>query len=182
MLQDVDYVFAGARCRVDMSGPKPAVVMERTITARSEGIDHTDERIGFPRLAGEHLGLRALEGCSIGDLKFVAPGTWALRLLLPKKLHPGEQHSFAFSVILPDHASLDPLVGFLPHTATYDAEVELLFGESRPNALQQFVSTPPLEPEAHVPPEQWSQPVARRHLFRFDQMQPGLCYGVRWRW
>lgn len=182
ILQDVDYVFASSRCRVDLSDSRPAVVMERTITAHSEGIDHIDERVGYPRLAGERLNLRALEGCGVEDTRFIAPGIWSLRLRFPRALRIGEQHSFAVSVIFPDHESLEPVVGFLPHTASYDARVELIFGDTRPGALQRFATIPPLEPETHVPEDQWMPPAGSRHEFVFTQMRPGMCYGVRWRW
>lgn len=180
-VQDVDYVFTTSRCRVDLSGPSPTVVMERTLTSHSIGLDHIEERVGYPRLNGEQLNLRALEGCAVKEKRFIAPGIWSLRLGFPRPLQIGEQHSFAISVIFPDHESLEPVVGFLPHTTSYDAKVELVFGENLPEALHRFETMPPLEPESHVNPTAWTRPVQSKHEFVFSQMRPGICYGVRWR-
>ncbi len=182
LLQDIDYVFLQARVRVDLTGSYPTIVTERTLSARSDGIDHLDERLFFPRFAGEHLNLIALEGCTLEDNNFVDRGIWSIRLRLPRALAVGEQHTFAVSVRLPDHESLDPVVGFLPRTTSFDATVEFRFGDRLPAMLEQFTAPPPIPGIPSGGDTQRVVPDRRRLTFALPQMRPGLCYGVRWSW
>lgn len=182
LLQDIDYVFLRARVRVDLTGNYPAIVTERTLSARSDGIDHLDERLFFPKLAGEHLNLIALEGCTLEDNNFVDRGIWSIRLRLPRALAMGEQHTFAVSVRLPDHESLDPVIGFLPRTTSFDATVEFRFGDRLPAMLEKFTAPPPIPGIVPAGDTERVTPEGRRHTFVLPQMRPGLCYGVRWFW
>ena len=182
VLQEISYCFSKAVCRIDLTDAKPVVVTERIIVAQADGLTYLDERIRFSPTAGEPLMVRALEGCSIEDSSLIAPGIWSLRLGFPRTLRLGDEHAFAVSVMFPSRDALEPVAGFLPHTASFDARIELLFGDIRPQALHRFATTPPLEPDDRVPAESWISPLESNHDFTFDAMRPGLCYGVRWRW
>ena len=182
IVQDIDYAFLNARMRVDLEGSYPTIVTERTIGARSEGVDHLDERLVFPRLAEGDLNLRALEGCVVEETTWVGSGVWAIRLRFPHELRVGERHSFALSIRLPDHDSLEPFIGFLPFTTSFDATIELRFGDRLPVAMEQFVAPPPIPGAARPSDVQRVLPIERRHSFTFAQMRPGLCYGVKWSW
>ncbi|MBK8464132.1 MAG: hypothetical protein IPL36_14295 [Nigerium sp.] len=182
IVQDIDYVFLNAHMRVDLAGSYPTIVTERTISARSAGVDHLDERLFFPRLAEGDLNLRALEGCAVEENTFVGAGVWALRVRLPHELKVGEQHAFALSLRLPDHDSLEPFIGFLPYTTSFDATIELRFGDRLPTALEQFVGPPPIPGSPRASDVRPVTPIGRRHTITLPQMRPGLCYGVRWAW
>lgn len=182
IVQDIDYVFLNAHMRVDLEGDHPTIVTERTISARSAGVDHLDERLFFPRLAEGDLNLRALEGCAVEENTYVGAGVWALRVRLPRELKVGEQHAFALSLRLPDHDSLEPFIGFLPYTTSFDATIELRFGDRLPAALEQFVGPPPIPSSPRPSDVRPVTPIGRRHSITLPQMRPGLCYGVRWAW
>ncbi len=182
IVQDIDYVFLNARVRVDLEGSYPTIVNERTIGARSEGVNHLDERLVLPRLTEGDLNLRALEGCAIDEKVRVSQGVWALRVRLPHELAVGEQHSFALSIRLPDHESLEPFIGFLPYTTSLDATIELRFGDQLPATLEQFVAPPPIPGAARPSDLHPVTPIGRRHAFSFPEMRPGLCYGIKWSW
>lgn len=182
ILQDIDYVFVRAHVRVDLTRGYPSIVTERTISARSEGIDHLDERVYFPRMSGTALNLLALEGCSVADLTHVGPGVWSVRLRLSRRLTLGDQHTFSVSVRLPDHGSLEPVVGFLPHTTSFDATIEFNFGDHAPSVLEQFTAPPPIPLTFTSGDTTIVTPTTRRHTINLPQMRPGLCYGVRWEW
>jgi len=182
VLEDIDYAFLRSRTRLDLSGKTPYITNERTISARSGGIDHVDERISLPRLRGSELNIRPLEGCTIAHTREVDPGLWAVRFAFPSRLQAGDQHSFASSIRLPDHDALEPVAGFLPHTTSYVAALELRFGDRRPAALELFATPPPVKSLKRVPGAEIIRPVNARHDFIFRKMQPGLCYGVKWHW
>lgn len=182
ILAEIDYSFVHARTRVDLRDATPYIINERTISARSDGIDHVDERIGLPRFTGDSLQIRALEGCRVEQVAQVGLGMWSLRLSFPRPLRVGDRHSFATSIQLPSQDALDPIVGFLPHTTSYDASVELRFGDRRPTAVERFVSPPLIDTNTTFADSELITPVEARHDFTFSRMQPGLGYGVRWRW
>lgn len=182
VLPEIDYSFVHVRTRFDLRDETPYIVNERTISVRSDGIDHVDERIGLPRFNGDNLLVRALEGCKVDHARKVGMGIWDVRLSFPRRLRTGDRHSFATSFELPGRDALDPIAGFLPHTVSYDASVELLFGDRRPAALERFVSPPLMDSSTSLPDSELIEPVQAHHDFAFNKMQPGLCYGVRWRW
>ena len=181
-LVDLDYVFLRSHFRVDLTGDAPLMVMERTISARSDGVSRIDERVNLPRTRHQQLHFRALEGCRVESNNFLTPGMWAITLSFPRPLNAGEEHTFAVSVRLPDHDSLEPVVGFFPHTASYDAAVDLQFGDRRPVALERFQEAPPVGHVSQIPGAEPVEPILARHHFSFTTMKPGFCYGVRWRW
>lgn len=182
VVEDIDYVFLNSRVRVDLEGDSPTVVTERTISARSDNVSHLDDRLYFPRLTGDFLNLRALEGCTVTSNELVSPGVWAVRVELPRTFRAGERHTFALSVRLPDHDSFEPVIGFLPYTTSFDATVELRFGNRRPASLEQFVALPPIPGAPRPSDTQRVTPVERKHVFVLPQMRPGWCYGIKWSW
>lgn len=179
---DVDYVYVRARIRVDFTRGYPSQITERTVSARTDGLEILNEFLHYPKLRGTHLDLIALEGCTVAANTQVAPGMWAVQLRLRHTLALGEQHTFSFSVRLPDHASMDPLVGFLPHTESMDATVEFNFGDRRPVALEQFSGPPPVSGVVSPTESISIAPQGQRHMFELPQMRPGFCYGIRWQW
>lgn len=183
VLDTTDYAFVRSRTRVDLRDEAPYLVMERTINTRSDDIDHIDDRIELPHYAGDELPIRALEGCRIEQNTKIGPNLWAVRLAFPRKLHTGDQHSFATSIKLPDRPSLAPIALFLPHTPSTNATLELRFGERRPAVLERFITPPRVDLRTELPnSSERISPVLARHDFVFHQMQPGLCHGARWRW
>lgn len=82
---------------------------------------------------------------------------------LPHELKVGEQHAFALSLRLPDHDSLEPFIGFLPYTTSFDATIELRFGDRLPTALEQFVGPPPIPGSPRASDVRPVTPIGRRH-------------------
>lgn len=182
VLADIDYVFLRSRTWIDLRDDEPTIVISRTIGTRSDRIDHVDDRFRLPRFTGEQLTVIGLEGCRAEQPSLVGTNIWALKLRFPRVLRIGDQHTFAISIRLPDRDSLEPFVGFLPHTTSLDATVELRFGDQRPALLEKFSAPPPVDGLIRIPGSELIQPVAARHVFVFEQMKPGLCFGVRWHW
>ena len=85
-LVDLDYVFLRSHFRVDLTGDAPLMVMERTISARSDGVSRIDERVNLPRMRHQQLHFRALEGCRVESNNFLTPGMWAITLSFPRPL------------------------------------------------------------------------------------------------
>lgn len=179
---DVEYVFVHAHTRVDLRDDTPVVVNERTISVLSDGVDHFTERTGAPALADSDLRVRALEGCTLMSKEPLGPGIWELKLQFPRMLLAGDQHTFVLSYRFPDRASLAPVIGFLPHHASYNGILDLNFGQILPVALERFRTPPPVDGLRRIPGSEIISDVQSRHRFEFPQMQPGLCYGVRWQW
>lgn len=182
VLADIDYVYLTSRTWVDLRDDEPTIVISRMLSARTDRIDHLEDRFRLPRFAGDQLTVIALEGCRLERSTLVGDHIWAMTLRFPQILRVGEQHTFAISIRLPDRDSLNPLVGFLPHTTSLDATVELLFGERRPAMLERFSAPPPVDGMNRIPGSETIRPVQERHHFVFEQMKPGLCFGVRWHW
>lgn len=181
-LADIDYVYLASRTWIDLRDDEPAIVISRTLSARTDRIDHIEDRFRLPRFTGDQLTVISLEGCRLERSTLVGDRIWALTLGFPHVLRLGDQHTFAISIRLPDRDSLDPFVGFLPHTTSLDATVELLFGERRPAVLEKFSTPPPVDGLTRIPGAETIRPVEDRHLFVFEQMKPGLCFGIRWHW
>lgn len=176
--EEADYAFLHARTRIDLRSETPYIVNERTISARSDWIDHIDEFLVFPGFTGDALPIRALEGCHVEDITKAERGAWSFKLVFPRTLRVGDHHSFATSIQLPTQDALTPIAAFLPRTTSYDAALELRFGDQRPAKLERFVA-PPL---AEVLDSELFEPVNSRHDFVFRQMHPGFIHGARWRW
>ncbi len=181
-VQGIDYVFLKSHVRVDLEGKKPGIVTQRTISARIDGVDRIEDRVAFPLLTGSELDLRAIDECELDDCSLVEPGMWSIRLKLPRPLALGEPHSFAVSVVLPDHESLEPVIGFLPHTDSYEASVEFRFGQRLPVRFDEFDGETPNPATMRPRVTREVPPIGRRQTFKFPEMRRGLCYGVRWHW
>lgn len=181
-LPDIDYVYRSSHTWIDLRDDEPTIVVTRTLSARSDHIGHVDDRIRLPRFDGDSLRVIGLEGCRVATPHLVGTRIWAMKLSFPRPVRVGEQHTFALSIRLPDRDSLEPFVGFLPHTTSLDATVDLLFGDRRPAMLERFAAPPPVDGLDRIPGSALIRPVETRHTFIFDQMQPGICCGVRWHW
>ncbi|HMR47747.1 MAG TPA: hypothetical protein PKE40_00740 [Arachnia sp.] len=177
--QEVDYAFVYARTRVDLREETPYIVNERTISVRSDWIDHVDEQLVLPNFTGDMLDIRALEGCRVESVAKSDHGAWRFRLVFPRALRAGERHAFATSIKLPSRDTLAPVAGFAPRNTSYDALLELRFGARRPAVLERFVASPLAETPLR---SELIKPVEARHDFLFRQMQAGFWHGVRWRW
>ncbi|HMR47849.1 MAG TPA: hypothetical protein PKE40_01140 [Arachnia sp.] len=183
VLADIDYAFVRARTSIDLRHERPVIANTRVISVRSHSISYIDERIGLRAYQGDTLHLRAVEGCDAVETKRVGPGLWSLRLRFPQPLRRGEQHGFTVSFELPDQDSLEPIAGFLPYTASYDAAIVLRFGAKRPAMLERFCTPPPAEQLAvRFPGSELITPDRSSYEFVFDQMRVGYCHGVRWHW
>ena len=179
---DVEYVFVHAHTRVDLRDDTPVVVTERTISVLSDGVDHFTERTGAPSLADSDLRVRALEGCTLLAKEPLGPGIWQLQLGFPRTLLAGDHHTFVLSYRFPNRESLAPVIGFLPHHASYNGILDLNFGHTLPASLERFRTPPPVDGLHRIPGSEIIRDVQARHRFEFPQMKPGLCYGVRWHW
>ncbi|MDF1489343.1 hypothetical protein [Tessaracoccus caeni] len=183
VLADIDYSFIASRTGIDLRHDRPVVATQRTIGTRSDGIDHIDDQIGLPSYHGDTLYVRAAEGCEVASTTRVSPIHWVRRLRFPRPLKAGEDHTFVVSFELPSQDCLDPIAGFMPRTNSYDASLELRFGPRRPQVLEHFCTPPPAEQlTVLIPGSRLITDVEARHVFTFNQMQPGYCYGVKWHW
>lgn len=182
-VEGVDFVFTRSHCRVDMRRKQPVVFLERTILAYRDNITYIDEQFQLARLVGPYKPLyHSVEGCTRPHLSKASDAIWTARLQFKEPLRTGMEHSFATSLTLPSLDALEPVIGFVPHTASFEACVELHFGETLPEYVDHFSGTPPTSGPplpAATRRELRVEPVMR---FTFPAMKPGLGYGVRWQW
>lgn len=178
MLEENDYVHSRLACRVDLRGDGPYVELERTLVALTDGIDHLDDQLALPNYDGQGLDYRSLEGCELDSAMKLWPSMWSIRLTLPRPLRSGETHKFAVALRLPDFKSMEPYVGFMPRTSSYEATIELLLGD-RPARVFRLDGVPPTHSLAGIPGTE-AMLTTNSPRFEFNRLRAGLSYGIRW--
>lgn len=177
MLEEDDYVHSRLSCLVDLRGDGPHVRLERTLMALTDGIDHLDDQLALPNYEGQP-DYRALNGCELSDAALLWPSMWSFRLRLPRALRSGETHKFAISLRLPRHDAMEPYVGFMPRTSSYEATIDLLLGD-RPARVFRLDGVPPTHSLAGIPGIE--EPLTTTSpRFEFNRLRAGLSYGIRW--
>lgn len=180
MLEDRDWVIRQADCSVDLRGGYPTVIMRRTIAAYADRVTHFDEQLSLPRLGERPLTYRTLEGCTLESLSPLGSSAWSVRLKLPHVLRMGTEHTFSVSLRLPDHDALEPLIGFRPNSASYNASIRIRFGDQPPSRIETFkdalmIGSFPDNAEVTIP-----GPDDKEFRHHFEKLAPGRGYGVRW--
>lgn len=180
MVEGAHIIMTRSICRVDLRGKSPTVLMQRTIRAYVDGISYFDEQFQLPRYDGEKLHYKGLEGCLPVQVTHVGNRLWAARLQFPAPLRIGHEHTFVVRLRLPRHEDLEPMMGFVPHTSSFHATVELYFGQQLPAFVESFEAMPPTGRAPEVGTNRREQQLAAQLCYDFPKMQPGLSYGVRW--
>lgn len=178
MLEENDYVHSRLACRVDLRREGPYVELERSLVALTDGIDHLDDQLALPNYDGQELDYWTLEGCELDSAMKLWPSMWSIRLTLPRPLRSGEAHKFAVALRLPNFDAMEPYVGFMPRTSSYEATIDLLLGD-RPARVFRLDGVPPTHSLAGIPGIE--EPLTTTSpRFEFNRLRAGLSYGIRW--
>lgn len=174
------FEMLGLYTRLDLSMPTPVVSHQRDIRVLAPRMDGFYEEVTVPGLTEKAPVFRGLQGCRLGTITGMGPNMWGINYSFPESRWAMERHSFSTSMVLPDHASLRPELGFRPHNTTLNATVEILFGSQLPARIETFQTTSVtgFVPPAHV--VQTLIPDGRRQRFEFREIQLGFAVGVRW--
>lgn len=181
-LEGLDFITTSTRCRLDLRGDSPTILLDRTVFSLHDGFDSFDEQIILPLLTTPTLNYYALEGCALDEIQRDYSGVWSVRLRFPRPLKTGENHDFSVSLRLPDHESLEPLMAFAPVTHTTHAHLEFRFAERLPRRIERIDRVRQLQLLSPSCPAQAVTPITAVTTVDFEQMQPGWGYGVRWVW
>lgn len=174
-----------ATLRLDL--PAARLTEDRVVVAETDGLDTLFATLSLPPLdpyAAPDLAVVAEAGCLIRGATRVSESYWRYELALPRPLRAGEAHRYVLSFSVPDRAAMRPYYTLIPLRRTRRFSAEIRFAGPDAVALAwRLDGVPQVVLEDGEPTETLLRlddtGVVR---VRFEHVEQGLCYGVRWRW
>lgn len=176
-----DWTIVDADYMADLRDVVPRLVLRRRIRSLVQSLAHFEDRLVFPRLAGRHLPVHAINGCRLIADKPLGESARRLEIGLRPALAWGDERDIEIA-ILPPADALEPLVVLVPRTPLPRLRVEVRFGERRPTAVWRFSEA--LLGGGFLIEEDWVSldPTAALHVHEFRSLNAGRAYGIAWRW
>jgi hypothetical protein len=181
--------LAALRVVLDLTGPQPIALEERTIVADSGLLAEIAVSTAIPRRQGGpagpaagHLDLAVLHGGTLARSQWLSATYLRYFVRLPHPLRRGAAHDIGVRLAIPPGQPLHPKYMLTPLLRCDELDLRVRFGPGAAGrSIWRIAGLPPGMADDFADPAELLHPDADGDVrLRFSRLRLGLSYGARW--